>query len=37
VPGVRAPRRPPPAALKGKPALLLVGAVPPDVRRTEAP
>ena len=37
VPGVLGTLQPPPAALKGKPALLLVGVVPPDVRRTEAP
>lgn len=37
VPGVLGSLQPPPAALKGKPALLLVGVVPPDVRRTEAP
>ena len=37
VPGVLGSLQPPPAALKGKPALLLVGAVPPGVRQGEAP
>ena len=37
VPGVLGSLQPPPAVLKNKPALLLVGAVPPGVRRTEAP
>jgi len=36
-PGGPRARRPPPAARKGKPALLLVGAVPPGVRQGEAP
>ena len=37
VPGVLGTLQPPPVALKGKPALLLVGVVPPGVRRTKAP